>query len=37
VSERDPETEPKPYSRVLVLIIAALLGVLLAQLAQRFG
>jgi hypothetical protein len=36
VSERDPETEAKPYSRVLLLIIAALLGVLLAKLVQRF-
>jgi hypothetical protein len=37
VGERDLETEPKPWSRVLLLIIAALLGILLAKLVQRFG
>lgn len=37
MGERDLETEPKPYSRVLLLITATLLGVLLAKLWQRFG
>lgn len=37
MSERDLETEPKPYSRMLLLIIAALLGILLAKLVQRLG
>ena len=37
MSGHDLETEPKPYSRVLLLIVTALLGVLLAKLWQRFG
>lgn len=37
MGERDLDTEPKSYSRVLALVVAALLGVVLAKLLERLA